>query len=254
MRAKLIAGNWKMNGTRDQAIKLIEAIADGLVSEQSEDQNREVLICPPAVYLETALDAIGQAPIALGAQNLSAESSGAYTGEVSGAMLTDVKCQYVLVGHSERRSLYGETNALVARKFVAAQDAGLTPILCIGETLEQRENDETVEIVQEQVKAVIDVCGISALNNSVIAYEPVWAIGTGVTASPEQAQEVHQQLRAFVAAFDAAVADGLRIVYGGSMNADNAATLLAQTDIDGGLIGGASLQADAFLTICRAAG
>jgi triosephosphate isomerase len=193
-------------------------------------------------------------PLVWGAQNLSTEASGAFTGEISTSMLQDFHCKYVIVGHSERRSLYGEDDAVVAKKFAVARAAGLKPILCVGESLDERENGVTEAVVARQLDAVIALEGIAALADGVIAYEPVWAIGTGKTASPEQAQEVHQFIRQRIAEQDAAVAEKVQILYGGSMNAANAAELLTQADIDGGLIGGASLKSEDFLTICRAAG
>ena len=191
--------------------------------------------------------------VALGAQNVSEHASGAYTGETAPSMLKDMGCEYVIVGHSERRALYGETSAQVAEKFVAAQAAGLKPILCVGETLEEREAGTTEQVVDEQLDAALEAAGVSSFNDAVIAYEPVWAIGTGMTATPEQAQDVHRHIRQRVAALDAAVADKVQILYGGSMKGENAAGLLGMADIDGGLIGGASLQADSFLAIANAA-
>jgi triosephosphate isomerase len=199
-------------------------------------------------------DQLTDTPIAWGAQNLSTEASGAFTGEVAASMLLDFGCKYVIVGHSERRSYYGEDDTLVARKYAVARAAGLTPILCVGETLEEREAGVTEAVVGRQLEAVIDLEGIAALADGVIAYEPVWAIGTGVTASPEQAQDVHAFIRSQVAEKSETVAQALRILYGGSMKADNARELIAKADIDGGLIGGASLKAADFLAICRAAG
>lgn len=191
--------------------------------------------------------------VALGAQSVCAEPLGAFTGEISGSMLLDVGCRYVLVGHSERRQLYGESDALVARKFLATQSQGLTPVLCVGETLEERESGRTTQVVERQLEAVLSVSGVAALGNAVIAYEPVWAIGTGRTASPEQAQEVHALIRAKVAALDATIAGSVRILYGGSVKASNARELFAMADIDGGLVGGASLMAEEFAQICAAA-
>ena len=192
-------------------------------------------------------------PIAWGAQNVSTEASGAFTGEIAASMIADFNCKYIIVGHSERRSLYGETDDIVARKFGVVVAAGMTPIFCIGETLEERETGITEQVVARQVKAVIDMHGVAMLGQSVIAYEPVWAIGTGKTATPQQAQDVHAFIRSMIAKADAGVAEKIIIQYGGSMNAANAKELLAQPDIDGGLIGGASLKADDFLTICTSA-
>ncbi|WP_372598542.1 triose-phosphate isomerase [Amphritea sp.] len=249
MRKTIVAGNWKMNGTSESIRTLLDGIkagvpaVDGLVT----------LVCPPAVYLYQVKKQIGDAPVAVGAQNVSAQPKGAFTGEWSLEMLQDLGCEYVILGHSERRSLFGETDADVADKVAATLAAGLIPILCVGETLEQREAGETLALVAAQIDAVVQRIGIEYFASVVIAYEPVWAIGTGLTATPEQAQQVHAAIRAQLAGSDAKIADKLSILYGGSMNAGNAAELLAQQDIDGGLIGGASLKADEFLTICAAA-
>jgi triosephosphate isomerase len=214
----------------------------------------EMLLCPPSVYLLAVKDWLGDSSIKLGAQDLSDRvGKGAYTGEVAGAMLADVGCSHVIVGHSERRALYGETDAVVAAKFRAAQEAKLIPILCVGETLEEREGKRTEATVERQVTAVLDAVGVGAFAQAVIAYEPVWAIGTGRTATPEQAQEVHAFIRAKVAARDATIAAGLAILYGGSVKGANARNLFAMDDIDGGLVGGASLIAAEFLEIFRAA-
>ena len=250
MRQPLIAGNWKMNGSRDSVASLLKDIKAGI----SEVKTAEVAVCAPYVYLADVQQRLDGYGIAWGAQDLSTEEKGAFTGEISAAMLLDFACKYVIVGHSERRTLYGEDDALVASKFAVARKAGLKPILCIGEKLEEREAGITEQVVARQLAAVIDAEGIAALADGVIAYEPVWAIGTGKTATPEQAQAVHAFIRKLLAEKDGAVAERVRIQYGGSMNAGNAAELLSMADIDGGLIGGASLQAEDFLTICRAAG
>lgn len=248
-RRPLIAGNWKMNGSRGESADLVHALAAGISAAAAE-----MLICPPFVYLESALEWIGDAPISLGAQDLAAEQGpGAFTGEVSGAMLADIGCGYVIVGHSERRTLYAETDAVVVEKFKAAQAAGLVPILCVGENLEQREREATDAVVSGQVSAVIDALGIEVFSKAVIAYEPIWAIGTGKTATPEQAQSVHAMVRSLVAGHDAIIAESLRILYGGSVKGSNAADLLGRPDIDGGLVGGASLDAADFLAIYGAA-
>ena len=213
-----------------------------------------MLLCPPYVYLPAVRDWLQGSPIALGAQDLSDRpGTGAYTGEISGAMLRDVGCSYVIVGHSERRALYGETDAVVAAKFQVAQRAGLLPIVCVGETLEQREAGQTRSVIERQITAVMDAAGVAAFAKAVVAYEPVWAIGTGRTATPEQAQDVHAFLRGMVAARDATIAAGLSILYGGSVKGANARDLFAMADIDGGLVGGASLVAAEFLEIFRAA-
>ena len=250
MRRPLVAGNWKMNGNRAEAEALVRALVKGMGTVKQT----EVLVCPPFILIPPVADQLKGGTIALGGQNLSAHASGAHTGEVSGAMLRDYGCRYVIVGHSERRAVYGESDALVAQKFKSAQDAGLTPVLCVGETLAEREANDTEKVVARQLDAVTNLAGIGALVNSVVAYEPVWAIGTGKTATPQQAQDVHRFIRAKLAVLDKGVADKLRIVYGGSVKAGNAQELFGQSDIDGGLIGGASLNADEFLTICRAGG
>ena len=249
MRKYLVAGNWKMNGSKVANQTLVDGLLAGLVASDRVD----MLVCPPSVYLESVGKAIAGSGIALGAQTVSEHESGAYTGEVSPGMLLDMGCAYVIVGHSERRALYEETSDQVAAKFAAAQAAGLTPVLCVGETQVQREAGETSAVVDEQLDAVLNSSGVAALTKAVIAYEPVWAIGTGLTATPEQAQDVHRHIRGRVAALDAAVADGVQILYGGSCKGSNAAGLFAQPDIDGGLIGGASLKAEDFLAIAAAA-
>ncbi len=248
MRRKFVAGNWKMNGS----LVANEALLKAVVAGASEMTGVDCAVCVPAPYLAQAQSLVAGSNVALGAQTLSEHVQGAYTGEVSATMLKDFACQYVIVGHSERRSLYGESNAAVAAKFVAALNAGLTPILCVGETLDEREAGVTAKVVTEQLDAVLNAAGVAAFAKAVIAYEPVWAIGTGRTATPEQAQEVHAVIRARVAEGDAAVAAGVQILYGGSMKPSNAAELMAQPDIDGGLIGGAALVAGDFLAIVRA--
>jgi triosephosphate isomerase len=247
-RRPLVAGNWKMHGSRAENAALLEGLLHGKQAESAV----EVLVCPPFVYLHEASRILKSSHIALGAQSVCAESVGAFTGEVSASMLKDVGCQYVIVGHSERRAVYREDDALVARKFVAAQSQGLTPVLCVGETLEERESEKTFAVISRQLSAVLDVTGVTALATAVIAYEPVWAIGTGKNASAEQAQEVHAFIRAEVAKRDATIAGGVRILYGGSVKAANAREIFAMADVDGGLVGGASLKADEFLKICAA--
>jgi triosephosphate isomerase len=249
MRRKFVAGNWKMHGNFQQNALLLDALKVSLASLTCE-----VAVCPPCPYLAQVSSLLVGSNIGLGAQNLNEFASGAYTGEVSAAMLGELGCRYVLVGHSERRTIYGETDVVVAAKFAAAQANGLVPVLCVGEKLEERQSGKTGEVVSRQLAAVTDLLGVSALVNSVVAYEPVWAIGTGVTASPAQAQEVHQAIRSQVAALDAGVASGLRVLYGGSVKPQNAKELFGQPDIDGGLIGGAALVASDFLAICQAAG
>jgi triosephosphate isomerase len=250
MRKPLVAGNWKMHGSRADNAALLRALLDQLPAQAAA----EVMVCPPFVYLHETSRLLKDSDVALGAQSLCAESQGAFTGEVSGAMLRDVGCRYVLVGHSERRQLYGEHDQLVARKFVAAQASALVPVLCVGETLEEREGGRTTEVVARQLDAVLAVSRVDAFGQAVIAYEPVWAIGTGRNATPEQAQEVHAMIRGRVAALDAKIGALVRILYGGSVKASNARELFAMADIDGGLVGGASLKADEFAQICAAAG
>ncbi|MCG6873361.1 MAG: triose-phosphate isomerase [Gammaproteobacteria bacterium] len=249
MRTPLVAGNWKMNGTRADSAALVDEIVAGMESVP----RAELAVCPPFVLLPEVVARLEGGPVTWGGQNLDVHSSGAYTGEISGPMLAEFGCRYVIVGHSERRSLYGEDDALVAEKFRAAQAAGLIPILCVGELQAERESGETEAVVARQLDAVLDAVGVETFARAVVAYEPVWAIGTGLTASPEQAQEVHAFIRGRVAAGSAGVAGGLRILYGGSVKPDNAAELFAKQDIDGGLIGGASLKADSFLAIGAAA-
>lgn len=246
MRQPLIMGNWKMNGSREEGVQLAKALAEGLNAG-----SQEVAVCVPFVYLSDVRGALAVSSIALGAQNVADQASGAYTGEISAAMLADCGCKYALVGHSERRSYYGDTNQTVASRFCQAQKQNVIPVLCVGETLEEREQDRTFQVVDEQLDAVIDAAGIEAFANAVIAYEPVWAIGTGKTASDEQAQEVHQYIRQRIADRNPAIAAKVQILYGGSVKPDNAKALFAMPDIDGGLVGGASLDAKGFLQICH---
>ncbi len=248
MRRKLVAGNWKMHGTLAENEALLTGILAGLGSVKAD-----VAVCVPFPYLAQAQAKLQGSALAWGAQNMSQHAKGAFTGEVSASMLKDLGCTYVIVGHSERRAIYGESDAVVAEKFAAVQAAGMTPIFCVGESLEERETGVTEAIVGRQMDAVIASCGVAALANSVIAYEPVWAIGTGKTAAPEQAQAVHAFIRSKVRALDTGVAENLVIQYGGSVKGSNAPELFGQADIDGGLIGGASLNAEDFLAICRAA-
>jgi triosephosphate isomerase len=248
MRRKLVAGNWKMHGSRAENAPLVEAI---LASPQLE--RADCVLCPPFVYLAEIARLLRGTAVKLGAQDVGAETHGAYTGEVSAAMLKDVGCAYVIVGHSERRALYGEDDVLVARKFAAAVSQGLRPILCLGELLAEREAGQTQDVVGRQLEAVVALTGIAGFREAVIAYEPVWAIGTGRTASPEQAQEVHGFIRARLAQQDAKIAAALPILYGGSVKTGNARELFDQRDVDGGLIGGASLKAEEFLSIMAAA-
>jgi len=249
MRGYLVAGNWKMNGSNAANAELV----DGIVAGMPQSDSVELLICPPFPYLAAMAAKLSGTGVALGAQNVSQHQAGAYTGETAPSMLSDVGCTYVLVGHSERRAIMGETSEMVAAKFQAAQDAGLIAVLCVGETQQQREAKQTEAVVDEQLNAVIDGSGIQAFSNAVVAYEPVWAIGTGLTATPEQAQDVHRHIREVLAARDQDVADAVRILYGGSVKGDNAAGLFSKPDIDGGLIGGASLKSADFLAIAEAA-
>ncbi len=250
MRTPIVAGNWKMNGSVASNAALLDTIIAGVDANSAA----EVMVCPPFPYLMAAGERIAGTKIALGAQNVASEvNPGAFTGEVAGAMLIDAGCSHAIVGHSERRALYGETDEVVAGKFVAAQTAGLIPVLCVGETIAERERGQTDEVISRQASAVIAAAGPAALAGSVLAYEPVWAIGTGHTATPEQAQSAHAVLRGLVGEHDGEVAQGLRILYGGSVKGANAAELFAMPDIDGGLIGGAALDGEDFLRICAAA-
>ena len=249
MREFLVAGNWKMNGSSAAN----EALVAGIVAGVPEGDGFRLLVCPPFPYLAAVAGQVGGSKVALGAQTVSEHESGAFTGETAPSMLKDVGCEYVIVGHSERRALYGESSGQVAAKFMAAQAAGLTPILCIGETLDEREAGTTEQVIDEQLNAALEVAGIAAFASAVIAYEPVWAIGTGMTATPEQAQDVHRHIRARLAEHDSDLAEKVQILYGGSMKGENAPGLLSMPDIDGGLIGGASLKARDFLAIAEAA-
>ena len=285
MRRPFVAGNWKMNGSREHARELVAGVCEGArglprvdagqvdvgqvdagrvdagrVDAGQVDAGRvdagrvDVGICPPFVYLAEVGAAIGDGPVRLGAQSCAAEEHGAFTGDVSASMLADVGCSFVLAGHSERRTLHGESDTEVAAKAAAALGCGLTPVICVGETLSEREADRTEATVARQLDAVLDRLDRDALSRVVIAYEPVWAIGTGRTASPAQANAVHAFLRARVAARAPEVAPGLRIIYGGSVKPENAAGIFAEPDVDGGLVGGASLDAAQFIDICLAAG
>ena len=248
MRRKFVAGNWKMHGALAQNVALLDAVRAGM----TEVRNVDCAVCVPFPYLAQTQQKLSGSNVKWGGQNVHQLDKGAYTGEVSAAMLRDFGCAYVIVGHSERRAYYGESSRLVAEKFLAAKQAGLTPILCVGESLEQRESGVTEAVVAEQLDALIELGGVQALSGAVVAYEPVWAIGTGKTATSDQAQAVHAFIRQRVASHDGQIAAGLCILYGGSVKANNAVELFAMPDIDGGLIGGASLVADEFLAICRA--
>jgi triosephosphate isomerase len=250
MRQILVAGNWKLNGSTESIKQLISGITAGA----ADAGDTAIAVCPPFVYIPMVADLLAGSKVAWGSQDVSDQTSGAFTGEVAGDMLREFSCTYAIVGHSERRSLYAEDDEFTARKFAAARKAGLTPILCVGETLEEREQGVTEDVVGRQLDAVIALEGIGAIGESVIAYEPVWAIGTGKTATPQQAQDVHAFIRGKLATLDPGVAGKVQILYGGSVKGANAAELFAMTDIDGGLIGGASLDATEFLAICKAGG
>lgn len=247
MRSSLIAGNWKMNGSLQSVIDLVEGIKAG------DAGNAELVVCPPAVFLMKVGGMLADSGIALGAQNVCDQEAGAFTGEISAQMLKECGCRYAIVGHSERRSLYLESDQLVAARFAMSLNAGIVPILCVGETLQEREQGVTEDVVSRQLQAVLDLSGIAGIGQAVIAYEPVWAIGTGKVATPEQAQTVHAFIRAKLEQLDTGIAQQVQILYGGSMNPSNATELLSQQDIDGGLIGGAALKAEDFLTIAQSA-
>ncbi len=252
MRRKLVVGNWKMHGSMDQVRQLIQDVATGSAGLA----NVEIAVGPTLLHIGLAAELFASEAaghLKLAAQNLSAEPKGAFTGEVSAPMLAEYGVNYVIVGHSERREIFAETDQLVADKFKATQASGLIPILCVGESLAQREAGTSDGVVLAQLTAVIEAVGVEALHSAVLAYEPIWAIGTGKTASEEQAQEIHRVLREHIAKSDTAVAQGIRILYGGSVNAANATELFSQADIDGGLVGGASLKVEEFVSICKSA-
>jgi len=247
MRRKIVAGNWKMHGTRASAAALVEAIVAAPVPAC------EVIVLPPSVYLAELVRQFAERGVGFGAQDVSAQAQGAYTGEIAAAMVQDIGARYTLVGHSERRQYHAESNELVAAKYAQAQAAQLVPILCVGETLEQRDAGQTESVIAAQLDAVIRRSSAASLVGAVLAYEPVWAIGTGRTATPAQAQAVHEFIRGKVRREDATISGSLQILYGGSVKPGNAAELFAQPDVDGGLIGGASLVATDFIAICAAA-
>jgi triosephosphate isomerase len=249
MRRPIVAGNWKLHGSRAENARLVEDITAQVPSKASG----QCIVCPPFVYLQEIARLLRGSSVELGAQDVCAEPQGAFTGEVSASMLKDVGCEYVIVGHSERRLIYRESDQLVARKFQAAQSKSLVPILCLGEQLAERDADRTKEVIARQLDAVLELVGVDAFGHAVIAYEPVWAIGTGRNATPGQAQDVHAFIRARLEARNAKIAAETRVLYGGSVKAGNAAELFAMPDVDGGLIGGASLKADEFLAILAAA-
>lgn len=246
-RKPLVAGNWKMNGSRASVEELTTKLVD------AGPFGCQVLVLPPHVYLEQVSRIIDESTIMLGAQNVDWHDRGAFTGEVSAPMVRDLGCSFCLVGHSERRTLFGESDDVVSAKFRACIESGLTPVLCVGETLAERQQDATLEVVSRQLQAVIDEIGADGMADAVVAYEPVWAIGTGESASPEQAEAVHAAIRDVLAGADAALGAALRILYGGSVNGENADALLSKENIDGALVGGASLKADEFTAICRIA-
>ena len=248
IRQKIVAGNWKMNGSKESILSLINGLLE------MTDSSSEVVVAPSFPYLAQVDDLLSASKIVLAAQNVSQEEKGAFTGEVSTSMLSDFGVKYVLVGHSERRSLYGETNELVASKVKTVLDSGLTPMLCIGETLAERESGKTLEVCEQQLQAVIDLVGIAAFEQLVIAYEPVWAIGTGLSASAEQAQEVHESIRSFLAKSSESVSQRVQILYGGSVKASTSSALFQMPDVDGALVGGASLDAKEFIAIVKTAG
>jgi len=247
MRKKIVAGNWKLHGSRAFNKALLNSLMPALSAKA------ETLIIPPVAYLQGLILEYAEKGFVFGAQDVGIHAQGAFTGDLSAEMLIDIGCRYVLVGHSERRQFQAETNEIVAEKFMAAKRAGLIPILCVGEHLHQRETGHTEWVIEKQLKPVFDLAGKQAFDGAVIAYEPVWAIGTGKTATPEQAQEVHAFIRGEAAAFDAKIASSLPILYGGSVKAANAAELFKQPDVDGGLVGGASLVAQEFIEIMAAA-
>ena len=248
MRRILVAGNWKMHGTG----AMVQELLEGLLAGTQNESDVEMAVFPPYPYLAQAQAMLDGSSISWGAQSLNPVAHGAHTGEVSAGMLLDFGCRYVLVGHSERRAIYGESDQDVALRFEAALAAGLEPVLCVGETLEERENDETEAVVGRQLDAVLERSGIGGFERAIVAYEPVWAIGTGMTATPEQAQAVHAFIRNKFFSQDDIIAGQLRILYGGSVNGSNAADLFAREDIDGGLVGGASLKVEDFLAIRNA--
>ena len=249
LRRPLVAANWKMHGQKAQVGDLVQELITGLFDVPVV----EILVCPAFVHLPLLSNVLQGTRIQLGAQNLHPASEGPFTGEISGPMLKEAGCSHDIVGHSERRHLFGESDDFIVRKFHAAQNCGLVPILCVGETAQERKSGATADVVTAQINAVLEKCGIASFAYAVIAYEPVWAIGTGVTATPGQAQEVHALIRQTLAQHDESVADAVRILYGGSVKAANSEELFAQPDIDGGLVGGASLIADEFIAICDSA-
>lgn len=256
MRRSLVVGNWKMHGNSASITSLVEGIKTGLQAQFAEGLEQSspiVAVCPPAIYIPLVADSLRGCTVGWGGQNLSDQPEGAFTGEISAQMLADLGCQFAIVGHSERRTLFAETDQVVAGKFIAAQRCGMSPILCVGESLEQRQAGGALAWIEQQLKLVVEAVGIGAFADAVVAYEPIWAIGTGETATPQQAQQVHAHIRKILAGWDGKVADNLSILYGGSVKPANAAELFAEDDIDGALVGGASLQAEDFVAIVKAA-
>ena len=248
MRRSLVAGNWKMNGSVAMTDDLLTGLKEGIVRSLPDV---DVVVCPPFLYIPLAVQLLAGSTIKVGAQNLDIHKPGAYTGEIAAEMLKEQRCGYVIVGHSERRALYGESSDLVAQKVKAAMAAELKPIVCVGETLEERERGDTGRVVREQLMSVLDLNGVDIFPFAIVAYEPVWAIGTGRSASPDQAQEVHALIRESIAELNPGVADQTRLLYGGSVKPENAQGIFSSPDIDGGLIGGAALVASDFLAICE---
>ncbi len=246
-RQPLIAANWKMNGSRASVSALLAGLKGGFAAAGAE-----MVVCAPAIYIPLAAELLSGSGIHVGAQNVSQHTAGAYTGEIAVSMLQDYGCQYVIIGHSERRHGYGETHAMVAAKFTLARASGLKVILCLGESMAEREDGSTEQVLAGQLEAVISRAGVAAFAGAVLAYEPVWAIGTGLTATPEQVQQAHHFIRLQLARYDDVIANNIRILYGGSVKAGNAAGIFAMADVDGGLIGGASLNIDDFLAIYHA--
>jgi len=246
-KKRFVAGNWKMNGSLAQNRDLLNALIETVKNAESD-----VVVFPPAIYIQQVATMVEGTNVKVGVQNISPEAKGAFTGEISLSMVNDFGCDYVLIGHSERRTLYGETNEDVAKKMQAVVDAKLTPVICVGETLEERESGRTEAVIKEQLTSVIDAIGIDAFNNAVIAYEPVWAIGTGKTATPEEADQVHDFIHCTLKVYDDNISDLVRVVYGGSVNASNVDSLFAKQNIDGALVGGASLEAEGFTKIALA--
>ena len=247
MRKPVVMGNWKLNGTKSTVKELISAFT----GVAGKNPKVDVAVCAPAIFIGTVEDLAKGSMLKWGSEDVDVHTSGAFTGENSPVMIKEFGSTYAIVGHSERRGYHNESNEVVAAKFKSAQDNGLVPVLCIGESEAEFDAGKTVEVCQKELKAVIDLCGIDAFKNAIIAYEPIWAIGTGKTATPEIAQKVHADIRAYLRTFSAEVADGVRILYGGSCNAKTAPDLFSQPDIDGGLIGGASLKVDKFSAICK---